>query len=133
MALQHVWITRGPNAGHILQMTEADASAAIGGNWALDKEINLLSDEEHHEMMAEDVDWDSYQAYRDKVADPTYSAQAEDEGSWVPPTDPSAPIDQAHKRKGAKARRTRSEEEDDDDDAVVTVTRDDTTIKRDDE
>ena len=85
MALTHVWITRGPLAGHKLLMTEADAEIAKKANWAADHEIGgPTTDEELKAIQEADVDWASYDAYRTKTDDPTYSPQGEDDGSWVP-------------------------------------------------
>lgn len=83
--VRKVWVSRGPNSGRILEMTEADAKAAVGANWAMEKEPNWTLTDEEVMTMQGDVDWTHYQDIQDKYADPTYTAIGEEDGSWTPP------------------------------------------------
>lgn len=85
-----VWISRGPNAGRILELTDNDAQAGIADNWAMDKEPNWTLTDEEVAAMQGDVNWKSYDAIQEKLADPLYSAAGEEDGSW-PPTTPEQP------------------------------------------
>ena len=81
-----VWITRGPNTGHIIELTDADAEAAVGAGWASAKEMNwTVPAEEHLAAQEAEVDWDHYQELQAKLQIPTYTAGGEEDGSWTPP------------------------------------------------
>ena len=85
-----VWISRGPNTGRIVDLTDADAKQGIADNWAMDKEPNATLTEAEIAEMQGPVNWDSYQAVQDKAADPLWSAAAEEAGTW-PPAAPEQP------------------------------------------
>jgi len=85
--VKRVLVLRGEWDGRFMSMTDADADAAVAGNWALDHAINPATpDDELVQIYSEPVDEGQVDEWYDKIDEPTYSPTAEEEGDWTPPS-----------------------------------------------
>ena len=83
----YTWVTRGPFNSRWMWMSTADSASAIANNWASATPIEWKATDAQAIAVRDAVaDLGASANWYEKIADPKYTVEIDDAGTYVPPT-----------------------------------------------